>query len=132
MAAKALGRMLVVESIPELGRALRDQQWWVRHNAACALRAIGPRGLEALEKLVADGDPFAREQAVLMLEEAGHVDKRANELAKDGSAAQKAAKLFFERIVASGATGRLRVLSVDHPVEEVRRELLDLLPEEAA
>ena len=132
MAAKALGRMLVVESIPELGRALRDQQWWVRHNAARALRAIGPRGLEALEKLVADGDPFAREQAVLMLEEAGHVDKRANELAKDGSAAQKAAKLFFERIVASGATGRLRVLSVDHPVEEVRRELLDLLPEEAA
>ncbi len=132
MAAKALGRMLLVDAIPELGRALRDQQWWVRHNAAHALRAIGPRGLEALEKLVADGDAFAREQAVLMLEEAGHVDKRADELVQEGSAARKAAKSFLERIVATGATGRLRVLSLEHPVEEVRRELLALLPEEAA
>jgi HEAT repeat protein len=131
MAAKALGRMLLVDAIPELGRALRDQQWWVRHNAAHALRAIGPRGLEALEKLVADGDAFAREQAVLMLEEAGHVDKRADELVQEGSA-HKAAKSFLERIVATGATGRLRVLSLEHPVEEVRRELLALLPEEAA
>jgi HEAT repeat protein len=132
MAAKALGRMLVVDAIPELGRALRDRQWWVRHNAARALRSIGPRGLEELEKLVADRDAFAREQAVLMLEEVGHVDKRADELAQEGSAARKAAKALFERIVASGATGRLRVLSVEHPVEEVRRELLALLPKEAA
>ena len=132
MAAKALGRMSVVKAIPNLARALRDQQWWVRHNAARALRDIGPRGLEALEKLVADGDAFAREQAVLMLEEAGRVDERAGELAQEGSAARKSAKLFFESIVATGATGRLRVLSREHPVEEVRRELLALLPEEAA
>ena len=87
---------------------------------------------EALEKLVADGDTFAREQAVLMLEEAGHVDKRADELVQEGSVEGKAAKSFLKRIVATGATGRLRVLSLEHPVEEVRRELLALLPEEAA
>ena len=131
MAAKALGRMLVADAIPELSRALRDPQWWVRHNSARALRAIGPRGLEALEKLVADGDPFAREQAVLMLEEAGRVDTRAGELVLQGSTAHTAAKLFIERVVAAGTTGRLRVLSREHPVEDVRRELLALLPEEA-
>jgi len=132
MAAKALGRMRVADAIPELGRALRDQQWWVRHNAARALCATGPRGLEALEELVADGDAFAREQAILMLEEAGRVDERAGELVQEGTAARKAAKSFFKRIVATGATGRLRVLSLEHPVEEVRRELLALLPEETA
>jgi hypothetical protein len=124
--------MLVTDAIPELSRSLRDPQWWVRHNSARALRAIGPRGLEALEKLVADGDPFAREQAVLMLEEAGRVDKRAGELVLQGSTAHTAAKLFIERVVAAGTTGRLRVLSREHPVEDVRRELLALLPEEAA
>jgi HEAT repeat protein len=132
MAAKALGRMRLADAIPELARALRDSQWWVRRNAAHALRTIGPRGLEALEGLVVDGDAFAREQAVLMLEESGHVDRRADELVEEGAAAREAARSFFERIVATGATGRLRVLSVEHPVDEVRRELLELLPEEAA
>jgi len=132
MAAKALGRMLVAGAIPDLSAALRDPQWWVRHNAARALRAIGPRGLAALEELVADGDAFAREQAVLMLEEAGRVDERALELAQKGSAACETARAFFERMVAAGTTGRLSVLSVEHPEEEVRRELLALLPEEAA
>jgi len=131
MAAKALGRMSQVDAIPQLSRALRDRQWWVRHNSARALRAIGPRGLEALEKLITDGDAFAREQAVLMLEEAGRVDERAGELAQTGPASTTA-RSFFKRIVAAGTTGRLRVLSLEHPVEEVRRELLALLPEEAA
>lgn len=132
MAAKALGRMLLVGAIPELSRALRDRQWWVRHNAARALRAIGPGGLEALEELVADDDAFAREQAVLMLEEAGRVDQRADELVQKRSAAGKAARSLFERIVAAGTTGRLRVLAREHPVEEVRRELLALLPKAVA
>ena len=132
MAAKALGRMRVADAIPELGRALRDPQWWVRHNTARALCAIGPRGLEALEERVADDDAFAREQAILMLEEAGRVDERAGELVQEEAAARKAAKTLLESIVAAGTTGRLRVLSREHPVEEVRRKLLALLPEEIA
>jgi len=132
MAAKALGRMRVADAIPELGRALRDPQWWVRHNTARALCAIGPRGLAALEERVADDDAFAREQAILMLEEAGRVDERAGELVQEEAAARKAAKSLLEGIVAAGTTGRLRVLSREHPVEEVRRKLLALLPEEIA
>ncbi|NIM01961.1 MAG: hypothetical protein GTN89_14400 [Acidobacteria bacterium] len=131
MAAKALGRMLMVEAVPELAEALRDKQWWVRHNAARALRTIGPRGLEALEEMVADRDAFAREQAVLMLEEAGRVDERAIELAEEDTAAREAARTFFERVVAAGVTGRIRVLAREHPVDSVRRELLTLLPREA-
>ncbi len=82
--------------------------------------------------MVADGDAFAREQAVLMLEESGRVDERAGDLVEQKGGAHEAAKKFFQSIVAAGTTGRLRVLSVEHPAEEVRRELLALLPEEAA
>ncbi len=132
MAAKALGRMLMVDAVPQLASALRDRQWWVRHNAARALRTIGRRGLEALEEMVADHDAFAREQAVLMLEEAGRVDERAGDLVGEDTAAREAARTFFRRVVAAGVTGRIRVLSREHPVDEVRRELLSLLPKEAA
>ena len=130
MAAKALGQMRVAQAIRQLSHALRDSQWWVRHNAALALRAIGPRGLNELEVLVADGDAFAREQAILMLEEAGRIDERVAELS--GPATREAARKFMKRIVAAGSTGRLRVLSCEHPEAEVRRELLALLPEKAA
>jgi len=131
MAAKALGRVGAAEAIPQLTSSLRDQQWWVRHNAARALRAIGPAGLEALERLVADGDTFAREQAILILEEAGRMDERAGELVEAGSL-RDAARSLLEKIVAGGTTGRLRVLAREHPVEEVRRELLAMLPEEVS
>jgi HEAT repeat protein len=131
MAAKALGRMRVAEAIPKLANALRDEEWWVRHNAALALRSIGPRGIEALENLVADGDAFAREQAILMLEESGRLDERAGELAQGGSTVRTAAKAFLERVVAAGTTERLRVLSREHPLAEVRHELLALLPEKS-
>jgi len=132
MAAKALGRMRCSDAIPQLVGALRDEEWWVRHNAARALRAIGRRGLEALENLVSDSDAFAREQAILMLEESGRLDERAGELVQGGSAVRTAAKLLLERIVAAGTTERLRVLSREHPVAEVRHALLALLPEEGA
>jgi HEAT repeat protein len=131
MAAKALGRMRVAEAIQRLSHALRDPQWWVRQNAAHALCAIGSQGVEALENLINDGDAFAREQAILMLEEVGRVDQRANELS-EGQAAREKARKFMERIVAAGKTGRLAVLSREHPKGEVRRELRSLLPKEAA
>jgi HEAT repeat protein len=51
-----------------LSGALRDREWWVRANAAEALRLTGRRGLEALERMLEDEDPFARDQARLMLD----------------------------------------------------------------
>jgi HEAT repeat protein len=68
MAAKALGRIRDTEAIPRLCAALRDPEWWVRANAAEALRLAGPRGLEALERMLEDADRYARDQARLMLD----------------------------------------------------------------
>ena len=68
MAAKALGRIRDTEAAPALCAALRDREWWVRANAAEALRRSGRRGLEALERMLDDEDPYARDQARLMLD----------------------------------------------------------------
>ena len=43
MAAKALGRINNPEAFPALRLALRDSEWWVRSNAAHALKAMGSR-----------------------------------------------------------------------------------------
>jgi HEAT repeat protein len=130
MAAKALGRTRSNESIKALTSSLRDKQWWVRHNSARALQALGSEGLKALESLIADGDRYAREQAILMLEEAGLVDERAAELVSEKGEDRRAARTFFERVIAAGTISRLRLLSREHPVDAVRRELLALLPSE--
>jgi len=59
------------------------------------------------------------------------VDERAAELVSSEGEDRRLAKNFFERVVASGAISRLQLLSREHPVDEVRRELLALLPSEA-
>jgi HEAT repeat protein len=68
MAAKALGRIRDTEAIPALCAALRDREWWVRANAAEALKRAGPRGLDALERMLEDPDRYARDQARLVLD----------------------------------------------------------------
>ena len=68
MAAKALGRVHDLEAIPALCGALRDSEWWVRANAAEALKRAGPRGLDALERMLEDPDRYARDQARLVLD----------------------------------------------------------------
>jgi HEAT repeat protein len=129
MAAKALGRMRDGEAIPALCDALRDREWWVRANAAEALRRAGPRGLEALERILEDPDLFARHQACLMLEAAGILDRRVAELAA-GESARSAAAFFVLRFVEAGQTDRLRELAITHVEPEVRDALAGLLPEE--
>jgi HEAT repeat protein len=128
MAAKALGRVRHTAAIPALCSALGDPQWWVRSNAAHALRALGPKGLEALERMLDSPDRFARHQAVLMLQEMGEVDARVGRLADADDAKRQAAVEFVQRLVAAGQFDRLRALSEIHRDPAVRQALVEMLP----
>jgi len=131
MAAKALGRVHDLEAIPALCVALRDREWWVRANAAEALKLAGPPGLEALEGVLEDADPYATHQACLMLQGAGILDRRVAELAGNGEM-RSAATLVILRFVEAGQVSRLRELAATHAEATVREALTRLLPQETA
>lgn len=126
MAAKALGRVRNVEAIPALCEAMRDHEWWTRANASEALRAMGNPGVFALTQMLDDDDNYARHQAVLMLEEAGVVDRHAARLSGDG-AERAAAERLLQRVVEVGQTARLQELAVQHPDRGVRASLSEML-----
>lgn len=128
MAAKALGRLKAVESYGALREALGDPEWWVRNNAARALRRIGRRGLLVLEEALDDDDRFARHQAVLMLQEAGVVDRRIDELAIDAGEVRQKAERVIRCLVEAGQLDRLQVALVDHRSKAVREALRTILP----
>jgi len=129
MAAKALGRVHDVTAIPALCEALRDREWWVRANAAEALKAAGPPGVEALERMLTDADLFAKHQACLMLEDAGLLDRRVAQLAGSGPL-RSSAESVVTRFVEAGQIGRLRELAATHTEAKVREALARLLPRE--
>ncbi len=131
MAAKSLGAILHTGAIEELSASLRDREWWVRANAAEALKTMGPVGLEALEKMLDDFDPYARHQAVLMLEEAGVLDEEIGFLV-DGAPEKRAAALsLINRMIHAGLHGRLHEIAETHANAQVRELLISLLPEQA-
>ncbi len=131
MAAKSLGAILHTGAIAELSAALRDREWWVRANAAEALKNMGPVGLEALEEMLDDFDPYARHQAVLMLEEAGVLDEEIGFLV-DGAPEKRAAALsLINRMIHAGLHGRLHEIAATHANDQVRELLISLLPEQA-
>jgi HEAT repeat protein len=132
MAAKALGRLGHGEAVEPLARALRDAEWWVRSNAARALRGLGPSGTAALERTLESEDRFAREQAVLMLEETGLIDQRVRGLLASEPVERDRAVWFVKRLVDIGQTGRLEVLAAESPSAGLREELAGLLPAERA
>lgn len=131
MAAKSIGKVGDAAAIPELCGALRDKEWWVRANAAYALKVAGEPGIEALERMLDDADLYARHQACLMLQEAGRLDERVDDLALPGPD-REAAIVVVRRFVDAGQVGRLRQLAARHPWPDVRTELETLLPLPAA
>ncbi len=132
MAAKALGRVHWQAAIPELCRALRDPEWWVRANAAEALRAFGDAGLTALDRMLDDNDRYARHQAVLMMQEAGVLDRRVENLASYEPDEVDRAKAWLARVCRAGQEGRLREIAERHRDPEVRGRLEALLADEQA
>lgn len=131
MAAKSLGALLHLEAIPALCLCLRDREWWVRSNAAESLRLMGPDGLEALERMLDDPDPYARHQAVLMLEESGVLDEEVSRLTDNEPERRAAALSLVNRLVHAGQHGRLRELASSHPRSEIRELLNQLLSAES-
>jgi len=129
MAAKALGKLQDRNAIDPLCNALRDREWWVRANAAEALRLIGPEGIKALDGMVEDQDTYACHQAVLMLEEAGEVDRYVDLLEEADDAVRLPAEDWIARLVRVGQIGRLCELAVQHGDELVRVRLAALLSE---
>jgi HEAT repeat protein len=53
MAARALGRSRRADAVPYLAERLQDE-WQVAAHAAAALRAIGPKGLQALRSRITE------------------------------------------------------------------------------
>jgi HEAT repeat protein len=129
MAAKSLGRMRHAKGIDALASALGDSEWWVRSNAAHALKAMGHDGAVVLEGVLEGHDRFARQQAVLMLQELGVVDSRVHQLAHPDPRRRAEAILFVNRLVDAGQTGRLQQLAREHPNLGVRLTLETLLPD---
>jgi HEAT repeat protein len=123
MAAKALGRIHFQAAVPVLAMAVRDPEWWVRANAAEALRQMGEPGIAALEALLDDSDNYARQQAVLMLQEAGVLDQRIEALGGPDGPERRRAEVLVGKVMAAGQLGRLRELEVIHPDPAVRRAL---------
>ena len=49
--------------MPALEAVLDDPAWWVRANAASALRSLGEPGHKALERALDHPDRYARDRA---------------------------------------------------------------------
>ncbi|PWW05124.1 HEAT repeat protein [Paenibacillus cellulosilyticus] len=66
-AAKGLEQIGTDKSIPSLGEAVKDKEWWVRQNAASSLVAL-PGGRKYAESIIKGEDRFASEAIVGVLE----------------------------------------------------------------
>jgi HEAT repeat protein len=127
MAAKALGRIPSSDSLDPLSAALTDKEWWVRANAAEALKSKGERGHEALVAMLESSDAYAREQAVLMLQESGVLDEYVVRLGSSKKAERDRAVTLVARLVDLKRTDLLRQMGAEHPDPEIRRNLAKLL-----
>jgi len=127
MAAKALGRIASADAVEPLTRALRDREWWVRSNAAGALKLLGPRGQQALIDTLEDEDPYARHQAVLMLEETGALSQYVAALDSREPGERTTAERLIRLIVGMDRTHYLSDQAREYPNFRVRDRLGELL-----
>ena len=66
-AARGLSGVSDARTVEELGRALTDQNWWVRFRAGLALATTGPAGHQALTHALSQSDRYARDMAMLVI-----------------------------------------------------------------
>jgi HEAT repeat protein len=127
MAARALGRIPGREALEPLCLALTDAQWWVRANAAEALKSKGEPGQRALLSVLDSTDAYAREQAVLMLQESGMLDETMALLVSDDPGEVDRAASIIRKLVGLKRVDLLGESAVSHPNPRVRAALLSLL-----
>ena len=127
MAAKALGRIALPDVVMALASALTDREWWVRSNAASALKQMGPRGEQALLSVLSISDGFARDQAVLMLEESGILMSYVEALESRRPGAREEAEDLLSRIAKLGSVDYLQDQARHHPSAGIRGALEGIL-----
>ena len=127
MAAKALGRLREDGSIPSLCAALGDPQWWVRANAAEALKNKGDIGTRALMGMLDSGDPYAAQQAVLMLQESGVLDGLIARLAAHVGTERQQALDVMAKLVKLRRIDLLTEMAHNHPDPSIRQRLAIVL-----
>jgi hypothetical protein len=69
VAARAVGDLQILAGISALQEAVGDRAWWVRHNAAYALKKLGDAGEVVLLQLLQSDDRFTRETVTQVLQE---------------------------------------------------------------
>ena len=127
MAAKALGLLAGTEGIGALEQALSDREWWVRTNAAEALRQKGGPGHRALVRLLDGADSYAAQKAAWMLQEAGVLDDYVLQLV-EGSARERAdALVLLGKLVALQRTDLLTDIGQRHKDPRIRAAVTELL-----
>ena len=127
MAAKALGRIGSPLAVEPLAAALKDKEWWVRSNAAGALKVIGPRGQQALLDTLDESDTYARQMAVLMLEESGVLADCVAALDSREESARLKAEGLIRQLVVLGRTDFLGDMAREYPNPRVRARIGQLL-----
>jgi HEAT repeat protein len=132
MAAKALGAIGALDAVEPLSRAMRHKEWWVRANAAAALKAMGLRGRQALLDVLDDTDAYARQQAVLMLQESGALAQAVIDLESNDEKTRAQADALVRKLMALGRTDSLIDMAREHPNFRVRVKLDRILEGEQA
>ena len=127
MAAKALGAIGSPDAVEPLTKAMQHKEWWVRANAAAALKSLGPRGRQALLDALDNPDTYARQQAVLMLEESGALAESVLALEAIDVKARKQAEALVRKLIELGRTDNLNDMAREHPNFRVRVHLDKLL-----
>ncbi|MCS7080059.1 MAG: HEAT repeat domain-containing protein [Chloracidobacterium sp.] len=68
VAARAIGDLQLLAGLSGLRQAVSDKAWWVRHNAAQALKKLGDAGEMVLLQLMQSDDRFARETVIQVMQ----------------------------------------------------------------
>jgi len=127
MAAKALGMLPGTAGITGLQVALADREFWVRSNAAEALRLKGEPGYKALAGLLDGPDTYAAQKAASMLQEAGVFDAYVTQLVDGTPRERVAARTLLAKLVTLQRTDLLTHVAERHADARVRDAVANLL-----
>lgn len=130
-AANAMGMIGETSAIPTLEKLAVDGEWWVRLNASKSLVNMGPKGEEALLRILEGEDRFARDRAAATLEGRGVTRRLVEELAESNGQGQRARRVI-KAMVRAGATTYLGHLAQTLPDKKQRRALQRTMSEAEA
>jgi hypothetical protein len=102
-------------------------QWWVRANAAEALKNKGDGGVRALLGMLDASDVYAAQQAVQMLQESGILDSLVAQLGSSEAGERQQALEVMAKMVKLRRTDLLTEMAHAHPEAAIRNRLAIIL-----